>query len=445
MLIPSSKKRRNIGKRGLALLGLLGAIALGQWTEAQARSPANAEKELPTDDSLRKDSYRVYTILTAGRFADATERQLFEDYYQKYYLPQWTLKSNLDRLHKLRRQLCSSHLGRRCQGGSNVHDHLCSLVLDYMKELASGPYHPAVQVNAMLMIGQLNHEEYPSGTPLPQALHALLAAVDDGNASDAVRVAALVGVQRHVAAGITTPDTLENVRSILLKVATVEIPFGRVKDGREWMRAQALEALADLGSVGENHAVFTAMTATLNDTTLLLSTRGIAAESLGQLNYTNASGIDPLESAAAVANFLRDACAEETRLANEKADSVLGHGHSSYHYLLERRMRQRLSSALTALVGTGEDRTGIAGLTQDIKQQARIAELRKSIDSLCAFLDDKKHNENNVQASVNQLRSNLDVWVKKAGQTQIAEEQPPERDIQSHVSANTATSYSANN
>ena len=67
-----------------------------------------------------------------------------------------------------------------------------------MKQLAAGPYHPAVQVNAMLMIGELNSVEQPP-TPLPEALDAMIAAVQDTKLSDAVRVAALVGIERHVA------------------------------------------------------------------------------------------------------------------------------------------------------------------------------------------------------------------------------------------------------
>ena len=102
---------------------------------------------------------------------------------------------NIANLPTFRKELRNSHLGKR-SSGTQVHDHLSARVFDFMKNLVAGPFHPAVQVNAMLMIGELNSVEHPP-TPSPEALRLLIAAVGNTNLSDAVRAAAMVGIQRH--------------------------------------------------------------------------------------------------------------------------------------------------------------------------------------------------------------------------------------------------------
>ncbi len=167
-----------------------------------------------------------------------------------------------------------------------------------MQKLAAGnSYHPAVRVNAMLMIGELNRVEQPP-TPLPEALDVMIAAVQSPKLSDAVRATALVGIKRHVVAGISDEEVRKKLTAALLKVAADDLPAGATRDGREWILRQALEILGRSGSVGENNAVFTLLAKTLSDAKLPLKIRTAAAESLGRLNYSGATGINPADVAA---------------------------------------------------------------------------------------------------------------------------------------------------
>ena len=86
-----------------------------------------------------------------------------------------------------------------------------------MQKLAAGNYHPAVRVNAMLMIGDLNRVEQPP-TPLPEALTVMIAAVQSDQLSDAVRATAMVGIKRHVAAGISEEDARKTLTAAMLKI-----------------------------------------------------------------------------------------------------------------------------------------------------------------------------------------------------------------------------------
>ena len=62
------------------------------------------------------------------------------------------------------------------------------------------------------------------------------------------------------------------------------------------------------------------MLAAVADAKLSLCTRSIAADSLGHLKYSDAGGIDPVETAATLGRLAADACTEELRLL--KPDSV---------------------------------------------------------------------------------------------------------------------------
>ena len=202
-----------------------------------------------------------------------------------------------------------------------------------MQKLAAGKYHPAVRVNAMLMIGELNRVEQPP-TPLPEALAVMIAAVQSSKLSDAVRATAMVGIKRHVAAGIADEDVRKTLTAALLKVAADGLPTGTARDGREWILRQAIDILGRLGSVGENNAVFTLLSKTLSDSKLPLKTRTAAADALGRLSYSGATGINPADVAAMLGQLAIDACTEELRQAKNSDDPI------SRPRLMERLMRR---------------------------------------------------------------------------------------------------------
>ncbi len=272
-----------------------------------------------------------------------------------------------------------------------------------MQKLAAGNYHPAVRVNAMLMIGDLNRVEQPP-TPLPEALTVMIAAVQSSQVSDAVRATAMVGIKRHVAAGIPEDEARKALTAAMLKIVADDLPAGAVRDGREWILRQAIDILGRLGSVGENNAVFTPLAKTLADDKLPLKTRTAAAESLGRLNYAGATGINPADVAAMLGQLAIDVCTNELRQAKSSGDPVS-----------RPRMMERLSAVLAALVG-GDDgsRKGIGSLAGDPNQQASLGELQKSIESMTNRLSDKKEDDN-LAGPVEELRTKLEAWLKKKG------------------------------
>jgi hypothetical protein len=366
-----------------------------------AASPPENYDELTVDETLKKDAGQVNQILMAGNFGPG-DQPLFDDFYQQYFLARWTQVKNIvanpskkvPGLPIWRKELRNSHLGKR-SGAAAVHDHLNTLVLDFMKKLAAGNYHPAVRVNAMLAIGELNTvEPPPKAVPLPEALTVLLDAVKSSNLSDAIRAAAMVGILRHAEAGIGDDDVRRSLTAAMLRVTAEDPPTGPAAPGREWILAQAVETLALLKSPGEDAAVYNALLKTAGESKLRLCTRCVAAESLGKLDYSGATGIDPMPAAATLAQFAIDACAYE-----------LGQTTDAGSEALRRQLKQRLDAVLAAL-------KAIATLAHE-PQQPALAELQKSLKDLSELLDDKGHKDENMKPRIEDLRKKIDAWLQK--------------------------------
>ncbi len=294
-----------------------------------------------------------------------------------------------------------------------VFDDLNALALDVLKKLATGNYHPATRINAMLAIGELNRVEQTgieAPVPLPEALKVLVAAVESEKVSDGIRAAAMVGVLRHAAAHISDEEARRSVTTAMLRLVSADPPAGPSAAGREWIVAQGLKTLGLLESPGEGNAVFKALLSAVADAKLSLCTRSIAADSLGHLKYSDAGGIDPAETAATLARLAADACAEEVRLL--KPDSVA----------VERgRIKRRLDAVLTALSGPvppEEGCKGIASLAKEEGQKAWIEELsgkKGLVRVVSETLDDPRmrEKEKDVKAGVEGLPKKLDAWLAK--------------------------------
>jgi hypothetical protein len=383
---------------GCLLLVFLCGSLLCPRAAAQAR---NKYDELPVNAGLKKNTSSVGHMLSEGRFDAAGGQQLFDDYYQDFLLPQWTPTKDIANLPKLRHDLGNQLRKKNAGAPATVHDHFNALLLEFMQKLAAGNYHPAVRANAMLMIGELNRVEQPP-TPLPEALEVMVAAVQSSKLSDGVRAVAMVGIKRHVIAGVADEDARKKLTAVLLHLAADEMPAGTARDGREWILRQAIDILGRLGSVGENNAVFRLLANTVSNAKLPLKTRTAAAESLGRLDYSGASGINAADVAAVLGQLAIDACAEELQQV-KNSDPIS-----------RPRLMERLSAVLLALVG-GEDasRKGIISLAGEPNQQAFLGELQKTIESMTDWLSDKKHDDDKPEGSVQELQTKLEAWLKK--------------------------------
>ena len=84
---------------------------------------------------------------------------------------------------------------------------------------------------------------------MPEALPVLLKNAEDPKQLDAVRVAALVGVVRRVAAGLNEADE-KKVTALTLNLLKTPGPEGLTGDGYAWLLAQAADILGRLHGAG---------------------------------------------------------------------------------------------------------------------------------------------------------------------------------------------------
>ncbi len=312
--------------------------------EPAAEEPAAAEPTPPprpktykqdaSDDELQKAAERfkkertrgnVQKGLRAQAFAAGEEAQ-FDAYYTEYALPRWTSPANLTSLIDYRKELRGDFLNGK---SGPPYDRLLRLTLDYMTKLIGPEYHPAVRYNATVVLGELNVQELAPGArglvqPLPAALKILVDAVKNTD-SDAVRVAALIGLARHaglVAAerqarpGAQDPPAWESqIVPMLLDVAKSPPPPGRSPDGHGWIRALAIEVLAALRSLGPNGSVVTTLAAIVADKAAPMMTRCAAARALGTFDYKGFTAQSPSQLAVPLGQLAVEACSAQLRKA----------------------------------------------------------------------------------------------------------------------------------
>jgi len=258
---------------------------------------------------------------------DEKTKKNFDGWYTQYYFAILTHPEHLSKWTETRRKflkiLTPSNVPPK------VHEHLVDdLAIPTMLTIAKGNYHPVARYNATLFIGSLNdHEAVLIGEkkqlPVPSmlALARLIGEYADANQIDAVRVAALVGILRHVKIDSYLPSENRrlagnNAETRIVDLATnlisqKDAPEGRSQGGHDWMRRQAIEIAGFLGSVGQNGKVVSALDALVADETTPVSLRCSAAEALGRLNYpanTNMNVADTAKKFGAVAVY---ACHKE--------------------------------------------------------------------------------------------------------------------------------------
>jgi len=374
----------------------------GEGTTKSAPGAAKEEtyRELPVNWELKKDTPAVLQMLRNGKFESEEEQKKFEVYFRTYYLAQWTLQDSLTKLPDSRVRLSKQWLGPF--KGNEVYKHLRDkVILPFMANLAK-PYppgkafFPTVRVNAMLTIGELNEKEAAgtteAPTPLPAAVPALVAAIEDPQQIDAVKVAAMVGILRHARMStVGDKDVRNRVLSEMFKlVKAADVPAGRTPEGHAWMRSQAAEILGEFGEVGAKGAVPNALAAVVADSKTPYIARCAAARALGKLNYPASGGVDPMPWACALCRLAVDACKAEPPSS------------SSYRA----RLKDRTSAASTGL-------TGIAPLLSDPAQKQLLSEMAPALQALLELAQHKTLDDKAVARKLVEPRDKLQELLAK--------------------------------
>jgi hypothetical protein len=320
---------------------MLGLTMLTTWgmSPAWAQAPQsyiqeNVPEKLRDVESLdyRRAQGQARDIQRGAKPYDAANKNYLRQWFDAVVFNGMTQLNSMDQLQSQRAMIefSLSPMGTR---PDEVRRDLETLTIAKMKKFVAGNYHPAVRVNACLLLGNLNQVEPQRAPPVPRPdmLPELIAIFNDAKQIDAVRSAALVGIARHVdlrtrfpAMGQVPADQSTAIRGALVKLINqAEAPEGRTQAGHDWLRESAVKIVAQLGKTTADNAAVSALLGVLVEPQASLDLKCTTVESLGQMQLAGVS--DVKQVVPRVAGVAAACYAEEMKLIRDVlGDEVTG-------------------------------------------------------------------------------------------------------------------------
>jgi hypothetical protein len=259
----------------------------------------------------------------AGQKTLAENRAAFEGYYNLVYFPMLT-QTNDDSLRSLsdeRRQFVGQHLEQSGAKAADVHTSLINMKKNTLTSIVRDNFHPAVRYNAMLIISSLNDQEATRtvpAVPMAAALPIIFEEFKRPENSDAVRLAALLGLSWHLEGENAKPPTTpappwkaQVIDELLTLAETKEPPEGRTADGHTWLRRRAVEALTVACQVKADAKITEALDKLLRDESEPLALRCAVAQSLGKMSLQAPAAVDVPALAKELGYVALEACDKE--------------------------------------------------------------------------------------------------------------------------------------
>ena len=357
-----------------AAVGLAAVLVLcgGRFAAAQEGAGNTDQKTYREIRDVKEVSRgEIREITSAMRGGSIPDRALFERYFN-YRIAEFTWPENRHLLHAMRDRLKKQDLQ---QAAGSAYEALNALLLKRMTEIASGEaYHPAVRLNAVLLLGKLDRNKPNfSGkgfVPLPDALPVLMARVKPDSATavdDALMVAALTGIRRQAEAEQKAIDPKEQQQIVetMLAVLNSEKPDHRNLDVDGWVRRRAAEVLSAIGASGTDSngtAVVDALLAMTANDKLPITSRCAAADAVGHLDLTRvAKKIDAKQWLRPLAMLAHEVTDEETSVG-----PVIYYLESVRTALLGRATKDDRRGGLVSLAKEGDSHDALAALSEHI-------------------------------------------------------------------------------
>lgn len=283
---------------------------------------ARAAKERRILEILRSDSWPL----------DAQQRSELDRWLKLDFFAVMTRRDHLDQWVP-RRQDFENRLMKQVRT-PQMREFVIGITRQVNEAIVRGNFHPVARYNAMLWLGELNTSDpVMFGDPRPavpmiEMLRFMLDELNNPQQIDVVRVAALVGVRRHVRLDRHLPAANRRlvgnaaqamiVNAMLGLVEAKEPPEERSVEAHAWMQRRAIEILGMLGTPGDGNRVVTALEQTAADDSLPTAVRCSAADALGQLIYPANVQINAAEIAKRLGSIAVLACREEIKRVEDQ-------------------------------------------------------------------------------------------------------------------------------
>ncbi|MFP6620692.1 MAG: hypothetical protein VB877_15210 [Pirellulaceae bacterium] len=367
---------------------LLGKTLSAQDAPAAAVPAAAVQYQvLPTHPALSGDTpqARLVRSRVAGEIRqmlrgdlswdDDANKSKFNAWYGQYVFAAMTQPANFSTLDVTRQKFLRQDLGTAKV--QVVHDYLAKeLTLPQMTSIVRGNFHPAVRYNAMLIISSLNNVEVPTTgrrippIPLLDSLVVILDELKDEKQTDAVKLAAWIGVLRHVQLNRINnqipPNAMQMIRDISKAILLQkEPPITRSYSGHVWMQRRAVDVLVAAGT-GADAEIVGQIEALTSQEDVPMSLRLTAARALGALEYKVGARTTPSTAAIRLGALAAVVCrAEMERVANEKKaleQEFRGVGSSGMDEMMEDEgMEGEDTESMAEMFGQGGADGGLEG------------------------------------------------------------------------------------
>ena len=199
------------------------------------------------------------------------EKARFDEYFQTYLFPSMTQTDPkfLGLLGDHRKELLQRYLWAS-KNNPDLQSDLTKMSFDFTnKVIRDKDYHPAVRLNATLLLGSLDakysDQSNEPPTPYPAATQTLLKIVKAAGKSSIVTspmlAAALIGLERQAQSrdNLPSPVKQEFQQTLLGIVNQPELSKSMDPDVQYWLKRVAASALAELHETGTDNQVVTGL------------------------------------------------------------------------------------------------------------------------------------------------------------------------------------------
>lgn len=299
--------------------------------------------QLPIRDAYKDAGTvkKIYREISAG-FRDRAQfdqqKSAIKAYYDGFLFPAMTRQEYAEQLPSLRSQFLSDIAGAT----SPAKEYLIEIAWNNCTLLLKGTkYHPIAQVNAALILGEINVKEgVPNDRgPIPysKSLMPLVSIASPSKSfAEPVKAAALQGVVRHATlrSGLkkSSPGELsEAERQAIAKLAleildAKEVPSTRTTAAHAWLQARAIQALGALQSSGPDHAYAKRMLEIVKDDNADKRLRLAAVEALGMMGLGEGD-VDPKQLARSIGRLMIDMAVQE--IDKLRLEQQMGGGYAA--------------------------------------------------------------------------------------------------------------------
>ncbi len=376
-----------------------------------------------------------------------TDKGEIDAFFMKYYFPKMTETNpnELGQLGKRREDLLKWLRGTKVP---EAQQHLTGLTLKAMRVISRHNFHPAVRYNAALILGFLNNQYATAAqppVPLPEGTLALIELMEESEFTikgktikvpASVRVASLVGLQRHARFGITE-NNAPRVTKACLEIITSKEPREEItRSVHHWMKCMAARVLAHQHGKALPTDIQSALTGLIADNQMGLEDRCCAAEILDHISYAKAAALDGTDAVLTLGKLAQDVLEEEAKESEEFEQDAIKRGpgtnrgfggRNNFELATPQYPRRRLLNRLTCI--TRGSNSLVHGLSDESKQN-----MQKLVDTLTPTMTqvaNKKTGSLEVTGAVIELKSTVDTLVNswKQPSTEATDEAPEDGEI----------------